>query len=388
MRYCDQCGTQLNDNAKFCSICGTPVAPTIEVPKVPLCKNCGEPIIEEGASFCANCGERYSAPRTGMDSAPALTRRENMVSSEVSENSHSVAEYLGRVVSLEKSVYTQTQTINEIQDQIDGLGHPYNYQKPEPPQHASLSEEAGDITGNLQLFGFGALIGGVIGLFAGSIVGGAIIGGSILLGGIYLIQAVSNANYNSDVDEEYQRNLNSYNAATAADKKRVKKELAEKARLSEILDMMVKKKNETVSVLELYYGKDIIFPKYRNLVAVCSFYEYFMSGRCYALTGHEGAYNIFENEVRLERICTKLDEVVQRLEDIKANQYMLYDVIQEGNRITERLVEESVRQSRIAERTAENTALAAHYAEIAANNAEACAWIGIANYLTIQEGKR
>lgn len=56
MKYCDQCGAQLNDNAKFCSTCGTPVAPAIEVARVPVCKNCGEQI-EDGDSFCANCGE-------------------------------------------------------------------------------------------------------------------------------------------------------------------------------------------------------------------------------------------------------------------------------------------------------------------------------------------
>lgn len=56
MKYCEQCGAQLNDNAKFCSTCGEPVALTFEVPLAPVCKNCGEPI-EYGASFCANCGE-------------------------------------------------------------------------------------------------------------------------------------------------------------------------------------------------------------------------------------------------------------------------------------------------------------------------------------------
>ena len=62
--------------------------------------------------------------------------------------------------------------------------------------------------------------------------------------------------------------------------------------------------------------------------------------------------------------------------------------IQEGNCITERLVEESIRQSQVTECITENTALTAHYAEIAANNTEACAWIGVANHLAIREGRR
>lgn len=48
----------------------------------------------------------------------------------------------------------------------------------------------------------------------------------------------------------------------------------------------------------------------------------------------------------------------------------------------------SLLHSRLAERTAKNTALSAHYAKIAADNAEACAWISAANYLANQEDRR
>ena len=48
----------------------------------------------------------------------------------------------------------------------------------------------------------------------------------------------------------------------------------------------------------------------------------------------------------------------------------------------------SLLQSRLAERTAKNTALSAHYAKIAADNAEACAGISAANYLANQEDRR
>lgn len=56
MKFCDQCGAHLNDNAKFCSACGAAVTSTLEIPKLPVCNKCGEPI-EDGDSFCANCGE-------------------------------------------------------------------------------------------------------------------------------------------------------------------------------------------------------------------------------------------------------------------------------------------------------------------------------------------
>ena len=73
------------------------------------------------------------------------------------------------------------------------------------------------------------------------------------------------------------------------------------------------------------------YKKYRNIVAVTSFYEYFDSGRCDALEGSTGAYNIFEQEVRASMIISKLSDAVSVLKDIKENQNRLYDAINEMN---------------------------------------------------------
>ena len=381
MKYCDQCGAQLNDKAKFCSICGTPVAPAIEIPTVIRCKNCGESL-EEGASFCANCGSRNDEPKMKHTLSDSTEQSYIIPATKESDT----IGYLQRVTSLEKSVYTQTQTINELQNHIDDLGHPQEYTKP----HHVGEYFDNILKGTWTALTSGTIVVGLLIWFLSKLAfwPSMILGAFISVGVVIVFNLLECNSINKQRDERYENELAYYNAAVKEDEARVEAELAEKQSLIPIVNEMQDRLDETVQVLNQYYSKDIIFPKYRNLIAICSFYEYFMSGRCNTLTGHEGAYNIFENEVRLERICTKLDEVVERLEDIKANQYVLYDAIQEGNRITERLVEESVRQSRIAERTAENTALAAHYAEIAANNAEACAWIGVANYISIQEGKR
>lgn len=73
------------------------------------------------------------------------------------------------------------------------------------------------------------------------------------------------------------------------------------------------------------YSYNIIFDKYRNIVALSTFYEYFMAGRCETLEGVNGAYNIYENEVRLDTIVTKLEEISTKLDEIKENQYMIYN---------------------------------------------------------------
>ena len=88
---------------------------------------------------------------------------------------------------------------------------------------------------------------------------------------------------------------------------------------------------EVEGVLEKYYNKNIIYPKYRYFVAIASFYEYLSSRRCNMLEGHEGAYNIFENEMRQNIIISKLDDVIRQLDNIQKNQYMLYAAIKEQN---------------------------------------------------------
>ena len=68
MAFCEQCGNKINDTAKFCDKCGTPVASgqteaQAEIPQASVstaCAQCGAPL-EEGEMFCANCGAKVGA---------------------------------------------------------------------------------------------------------------------------------------------------------------------------------------------------------------------------------------------------------------------------------------------------------------------------------------
>lgn len=79
------------------------------------------------------------------------------------------------------------------------------------------------------------------------------------------------------------------------------------------------------------YSYGILFEKYRNFVAVSSFFEYISSGRCETLEGADGAYNLYENEIRMNMVIGQLNQVIESLEEIKQNQYMIYSAIQETN---------------------------------------------------------
>lgn len=92
------------------------------------------------------------------------------------------------------------------------------------------------------------------------------------------------------------------------------------------------------AVLDQYYSVNIVYPKYRALIPITMFCEYIDSGRCVTLEGHEGAYNIYENELRQNVIISKLDGISSRLDSIKSSQYLLYNAITDANNISNQLV--------------------------------------------------
>ena len=79
------------------------------------------------------------------------------------------------------------------------------------------------------------------------------------------------------------------------------------------------------------YSCDIIFEKYRDIVSMAMFCEYLESGRCLELLGPDGAYNLYENEIRMNMIVSQLNQVIESLEQIKNNQFLIYSALQTMN---------------------------------------------------------
>lgn len=114
------------------------------------------------------------------------------------------------------------------------------------------------------------------------------------------------------------------------DKRRVSNELVLKDKYQQARDQLYATYCQTDRTLKALYAKNIIYSKYQNdLVAICMFCEYFESGRCTTLTGHEGAYNIYEQELRMGIIIGKLDVIIQKLDEIQSNQYALYTAVKQ-----------------------------------------------------------
>ena len=156
-------------------------------------------------------------------------------------------------------------------------------------------------------------------------------------------------------------------------------EYNENLKKAEILNMekqdLIQKKNQAKQYLLQVYSADILFPKYRNMIAVLTMQEYFISGRCEQLTGHEGAYNIYENELRQNTIINSLDAIYYSLEQIKQNQFMLYQAIEDSNRQIDRLSYAFQNVSSSLASLNNNAAVSAYNSKIAADNTKVLSYI-------------
>lgn len=92
-------------------------------------------------------------------------------------------------------------------------------------------------------------------------------------------------------------------------------------------------------MLDKMYSVGVIHPKYRNPSAVSALYEYIDTRQCYQLEGPDGGYRLLENDIRLDRIALKMDDVISRLDSIHDSQYRLYNAVIESRRRTESLLE-------------------------------------------------
>ena len=260
-------------------------------------------------------------------------------------------EYLEIVIDMEKNIYLQNQVIDQLQNEISSLGKPKIFSKPDEPKKYT----SGVIAIVLLCVIFGVigilLLRWGIGILASDSLWSFIPGILVtLFGGIFVLGALVGAY--SDISKELQeaqadkfnqakycKDLQVYNTNIKNDKQRVEQELVKKAALDANLEILKGQLERSKSNLRKIYDKNIIFPKYRNLIMLCSIYEYLCAGRCSTLEGHEGAYNILEMEIRFDRIITQLDRVLTRLSAIRQSQYILYSAIQDSNQRVASLVE-------------------------------------------------
>lgn len=320
-------------------------------------------------------------------------------------------EYLGIVVDMEESIFLQNSLIGRIKYQIEELKIPKVFVDPakpiEPTEPKGLPElTARDLASGIiycGLIGFGLWFISMIVIMAFLELLRAISETHtyphewlVLLSFVapivkiynFIVTRKKEASDNMKLLEQHQLQLSEYQLQLSEYQKKIEencrlRQMDKTKRNTKTIFLQGQQKEaekglaESKCCLQKIYAKNIIFPKYRNLVMVCSLYEYICAGRCTELEGHEGAYNILETEIRLDRIISQLDLVVANLEQIKRNQFMLYSAVQESNQrlsqITGAIGDMSASLEGIYSSTSqlnENAAqLNAHIAELQKNSA-------------------
>ncbi len=122
---------------------------------------------------------------------------------------------------------------------------------------------------------------------------GPITGFIVCIIGGFLIGCLMNKSERNGMIRENQE-IDEQNAIIDKKNKEERERCDQKAGiLLEEVNILNNSIKEIEGVLDKYYSKNVVYPKYRNFVAIASFYEYFSSERCYELEGHEGACNFF-----------------------------------------------------------------------------------------------
>lgn len=128
-------------------------------------------------------------------------------------------------------------------------------------------------------------------------------------------------------------------SAFQANTDRVYREMQQKKVLKAQMDEITQKYISAKKKLEQMYDCNIIYAKYRSLIPVTSFCEYLEAGRCKQLEGDNGAYNLYEQEVRQNIIISEMREFAAHLQSVQQKQYMLYQKISEANKRIEEMCE-------------------------------------------------
>ncbi len=166
---------------------------------------------------------------------------------------------------------------------------------------------------------------------------------------------------NREAETEYQKKIEK-------EELRIIEEKEKKQAIWEVLDGFGNQYDKVKNTLKQLYDMNIIYASYQNIVAVATIYQYLESGRCYALEGHEGAYNLYESELRQNIIIQKLDIIIDDLERIQRNQRILYSTLQEANQKISYL-------TNVNEIIMENSEIAAYNSYVTVQNTTTMKWM-------------
>lgn len=254
-------------------------------------------------------------------------------------------EYLEIVIDMEKDLLLQKNTIDLMRSKIADLKI---VDVISTPVKRTYKAPASDIEGYISMFFF-LLVGGVI-FWWGLEDGGWV---RIILGAAVVVLMVcgiisdnkSEKEKLEKIEQDYKDALIKYENDVRKNERLVAEKKVQSSVYEHELSVLQERRRESFNNLEKIYSMGIVYQKYRHLPMLCSIYEYIVSGRAESLEGKDGAYNILELEMRLDRLITQMDTVISRLDSIRENQYTLYAAVSECNHKMSTLIEETQKLS-------------------------------------------
>ena len=250
------------------------------------------------------------------------------------EEKQKLLDYIKTAIDVETDIETQNQISAEYQTWI-AAKEPILIKK--EPQKPAYLDESGNDKGVAGFgIGMGILmgIGGFLSMVAmpESLI--LIIFGLIVVAlSIWMIKVGADRiryikEHNNNEAIAFWKRTEKIKSESAENEKRYYQNHTEWQKLREEIDKKLETPHQqSLDIREKLYARNVMYPKYQNLPALTSIYEYFITGRCEELTGPHGAYNMYEDEMRKDTVISQLSTVIANLEQIKQNQYMLYQQV-------------------------------------------------------------
>mgnify|MGYP000004246803 CR=1 FL=1 len=290
--------------------------------------------------------------------------------------------YLQKIISLEQAAYVEENTLSQLQIERNNTDtRKYEIPMPKPPEPAHI-----DFDEDLLIIVF---LGGIVAIAAfvlSIIIMRDISGTNFLVAAIAFAFVVLMVSWNS-IDSvkqmnaarkaQYQQALEQHPIDVQNEEIAYQQALAQADYLDKLIAESQRKLSNTRQLLQKAYGKGMLYGKYQNFVAVCSICEYLESGRCSELSGPNGAYNLFETEIRMNLVITQLSSVISKLDQIQANQVMLYDAISAGNQLTSQLIGQTNECIRLGQYNARQNAITAYYSQQTAQEVSFSNWLQV-----------
>lgn len=261
--------------------------------------------------------------------------------------------YLAGVFSIELNIYTLTRTIDELTKRHNSLARRNKLQVPvRRKPETSLFEcvivagiASGVVVGLIALIiewgraqGFFYYIASVIAALIYA-VGGMAVGGVVFGLIAWLIRR---RREEARLEEDFQKWVRKYDAEVKKQNERIANEKTKQAVLAREIDALKASLSQSRKALAKAYAYNVLDADYRNIYAVSSFHGYLVKGRTHCLqfneqTGDQGAYNIYEQERRLDRIITNTEEILVRLDYVMEYQQDLAVGLREASHKIESL---------------------------------------------------